>query len=223
MKIPCAGLHVLADDDERWPHDPVSQARAACAGGAHVIQLRVKHATDARALEWALAIRELTRDCGATFVVNDRFDLALASGADAVHLGQTDIAPDRVPEGVREHLAIGFSTHTVEQAQEASRLPVDYVAFGPVFGTTSKESEYELRGLEALRRVVDTVAPRPLIAIGGIHAGNLAEVIATAAAGAALISAVAGADDPVTATRELARQFPAEGSGNAESAETAGR
>lgn len=202
-----AGLHVLADDDERWTHDPVSQARAACAGGAQVIQLRVKHATDQQALEWAIAMRELTRECGAALVVNDRFDLALASGADAVHLGQTDLPPDRVPADARKRLALGFSTHSEEQALASRALPLDYVAFGPVFGTRSKDSAYGQRGLAALRRVANAVAPRPLVAIGGIHAGNLAEVIACGAAGAAVISAVAGAPDPVAATRELARPF----------------
>lgn len=207
MRLTYSGLHVLADDDERWKLDPLSQARAACAGGAHVIQLRVKHAGDAQALEWALAIRELTRDCGAAFVVNDRFDLALASGADAVHLGQSDLPPDRIPELARKQLAVGYSTHTEEQAEAARRLPLDYVAFGPVFGTRSKESEYDVRGLDALKRVAKCVAPRPLVAIGGIHAGNLPDVLAAGAAGAAVISAVADASDPVAATRALAQLF----------------
>ena len=205
---PFAGLHVLADDDERWGDDPVSQARDACAGGAHVVQLRVKHASDGQALEWALAIRALTRECGAAFVVNDRFDLALASGADAVHLGQTDLPPGRIPEDARKRLAVGFSTHRFEQAEASRALSLDYVAFGPVFGTTSKESEYGERGVSALQRVAEIVAPRPLVAIGGIHAGNLAEVIAAGAAGVAVISAVAGASDRVEATRELACQYP---------------
>ena len=202
-----AGLHVLADDDERWPQDPVSQARAACEGGAHVIQLRVKSATDRVALEWANEIRELTREWGAAFVVNDRFDLALASEADAVHLGQTDLPPDRVPPDARKRLAVGFSTHTPEQAEATRALPLDYVAFGPVFGTTSKASEYDLRGLAALERVVAIVAPRPLVAIGGIDHENLAAVIRAGAAGAAVISAVAGATDPVAATRQLTSAF----------------
>lgn len=207
MTLAYAGLHVLADDDERWPHDPVSQARLACEGGAQVIQLRVKSATDSRALEWASAIRQLTWECGAAFVVNDRFDLALACQADAVHLGQTDLPPDRVPPDARKRLAVGFSTHTPEQAEASRELPLDYVAFGPVFGTTSKTSDYGLRGLVALERVAAIVAPRPLVAIGGIDRENLAAVIQAGAAGAAVISAVASASDPVAATRELVSQF----------------
>ena len=88
-----AGLHVLADDDPRWPVGPVEQARAACDGGASVVQLRAKHATDSQTVAWGREIRDLTRASGARFVVNDRFDLALLCDADGVHLGQDDLAP----------------------------------------------------------------------------------------------------------------------------------
>jgi len=201
------GLHVLADDDPRWKRDPVEQARAACEGGASVIQLRSKHGGDARALEWARAIRKLTRDCGASFVINDRFDLALAAGADGVHLGQTDLPPSCVPAIRRRGLAVGRSTHSLEQARAACDEPVDYIAFGPVFETHSKLSEYSRRGLAALSQIATLVAPRPLVAIGGINAANAAAVAAAGATGVAVISAVAGAEDPGKATRGLVRQL----------------
>jgi thiamine-phosphate pyrophosphorylase len=197
------GLHVLADDDPRWPCDPPAQAAAACAGGAQVVQLRAKRATDRQALAWARAIRDLTRASGARFVVNDRFDLALAAEADAVHLGQGDLPPSALPEAARRRLAVGRSTHTLAQAREACREAVDYVAFGPVFGTRSKQSEHTERGLEMLAEVAQLVAPRPLVAIGGISADDLDGVIAAGAAGVAVISAVAGAGDPEAATRAL--------------------
>ncbi|MBW2420713.1 MAG: thiamine phosphate synthase [Deltaproteobacteria bacterium] len=200
-----AGLHVLVDDDPRWPRDPVAQARAACAGGAPVVQLRAKHATDATALAWAREIRALTRACGTLFVMNDRFDLALASDADAVHLGQEDLPPERIPSEARQRLAVGRSTHDLEQARKAADEPIDYVAFGPLFGTRSKDSPYAARGIEALRAVVDAVQPKPVIAIGGINGDNLAEVLRAGAAGAAVISAAAGAADAEAAVRELAR------------------
>jgi len=197
------GLTVLADDDPRWPHDPVEQARAACAGGAAAIQLRAKHATDRAALGWSAEIRRLTRECATLFFLNDRFDLALAAGADGVHLGQDDLPPARVPPEIRRRLLIGRSTHTLEQALAAAEEPVDYVAFGPVFGTHSKESPYEVRGLSLLEEVVRAVAPQPVIAIGGIDTGNVREVARTGAGGAAVISAVAADDDPERAAREL--------------------
>ncbi|NNL68252.1 MAG: thiamine phosphate synthase, partial [Myxococcales bacterium] len=100
---------VLVDDDPRWPSDPVAQAAAACAGGAAVIQLRAKHATDRQTLAWAEAIRDATRRHGALFFVNDRFDLAWLCEADGVHLGQDDLSPADLPEAVRRRLAVGWS------------------------------------------------------------------------------------------------------------------
>jgi thiamine-phosphate pyrophosphorylase len=193
---------VLADDSPHWKHDPVEQAAAACRGGASVVQLRAKDATDREALAWARRIRALTRDAGALFVVDDRFDLALAADADGVHLGQTDLPPHRIPPALRERLLVGRSTHDLEQARAARREPVDYLAFGPVFGTRSKQSEYGARGLEALAAAVVVAAPLALVAIGGIDVARAARVAATGA-GLAVISAVAGADDPEAATRAL--------------------
>lgn len=199
------GLHVLADDAPQWKLDPVEQARAAVAGGAAVVQLRTKHATDRETLTWASEIRRITRDGGALFLVNDRFDLALAAGADGVHLGQEDLPPERIPAETRARLVVGRSTHTREQAECARSEPVDYVAFGPVFSTASKSSTYGPRGTALLAEVAALVAPRPLVAIGGIGIDNAAGVAAAGAAAAAVISAVAAADDPVEATRHLVR------------------
>jgi thiamine-phosphate pyrophosphorylase len=202
LRARLAGLHVLADDGARWKWDPVELARAACAAGAAVVQLRAKRAGDREALCWAERIRELTRAAGALFVVNDRFDLALLARADGVHLGQEDLPPQRLPEAARASLLVGRSTHTLEQARRALAEAVDYVAFGPVFGTRTKESPWEPRGTQALAGVVALAAPLPVVAIGGVHAGNLLEV-ARAGAGAAVVSAVAAAVDPEAAAREL--------------------
>lgn len=196
------GLHVLADAAPGWRHDPVAQARAACDGGAAVVQLRAKRASDGEILGLAARIRELTASAGALFFVNDRFDLALAAGADGVHLGQDDLAPCRIPASARERLLVGRSTHTEAQLRAAADEPVDYVAFGPVFGTRSKQSEWSPRGLAALAAAVKLVAPRPLVAIGGIDATNIGEIGALGA-GAAVISAVADAEDMTVATRAL--------------------
>jgi len=202
-----AGLHVLADDDPRWPRDPVAQARAACAGGAAVVQLRAKHATDRVALDQARAIRALTRAAGVLFFVNDRFDLALLAEADGVHLGQHDLPPARLPAEARARLLVGRSSHTPEQARAATQEGVAYLAFGPLFGTTSKDSAYDARGLEQLAEVVRIMAPLPVVAIGGIDAARAGDAIRAGAAGVAVISAVAGADDPEAATRALCQRI----------------
>ena len=201
------GLHVLADDDPRWQRDPVEQAQAACAGGAAVVQLRAKLAPDRIALAWGEAIRAATQRAGALFCVNDRIDLALACGADAVHLGQDDLPPARIPPDWRARLAIGRSTHTPEQVARACAEPVDYVAFGPVFDTHSKNQEWSARGLAALADAVKCAAPRPVVAIGGIDASRVAQVRSAGAAGFAVIAAVAAAASPESAVRELARAW----------------
>jgi thiamine-phosphate diphosphorylase len=204
---PFVGLHVLVDDDPRWGCNPVVQARQVCGGGPQVIQLRTKHTSDGRVLEWAREIRALTREYRVRFVVNDRFDLALAAEADGVHLGQKDLPPESVPEWARRRLAIGRSTHSLEQARTTLHEPVDYLAFGPVFGTSSKVSEYGARGLALLEEVATLVSPRPLVAIGGIGEEDVTAVIAAGAAGVAVVSAVAQALDREATTRRLAQRL----------------
>ena len=198
------GLHVLADDDPRWPRNPVEQARAACAGGAQVVQLRAKHSGDAQALAWAREIRQLTRRAGLRFIVNDRFDWALLAEADGVHLGQTDLPPAALPAEARARLAIGRSSHDLAQARRACAEGADYVAFGPLFESTSKRVR-EARGLSRLREAARAVAGRPLIAIGGIGAEGAAQALRAGAAGVAVIAAVAGAANPTAATQRLLR------------------
>ena len=208
---PYRGLHVLADDDPRWKCDPVEQARAACAGGASVVQLRAKNASDRVALGWARELRRITRETRVRLVLNDRLDLALAAGADALHLGQDDLPPAEVPASVRQRLAVGRSTHDSDQARRALTEGIDYLAFGPIFGTTSKDSEYAARGLSALRGIAELVAPRPLVAIGGIDASNAQSVMRAGATAIAVIGAVAGAPDPEAAVRELVRVISNQG------------
>ncbi len=203
------GLHVLADDDPRWKWDPVEQALAACAGGAAVVQLRAKTATDRAALAWGEAIRAATRRAGVLFCVNDRVDLALACVADAVHLGQDDLPPARIPREWRTRIAVGRSTHTPEQVALACDEAVDYVAFGPVFETGTKQQVWSARGLAALVDAVARAALRPVVAIGGIDASRLAALRAAGAAGFAVIAAVAGAEAPEAAARELVRTWQA--------------
>ena len=205
MTASIQGLMVLADDSPCWKLDPVEQARAACEGGASVVQLRAKRSTDRIAIQWAEAIRGITRQFAVDFFVNDRFDLALASGADGVHLGQTDLAPHRLPAHARSRLKIGRSTHTLEQATAACAEPIDYIAFGPIFGTRTKSSTTEPRGLDRLEEVVRHAHPRPVIAIGGIDLDNAAQVAATGVAGFAVISAIANATDPLAAARALSQ------------------
>lgn len=204
---PLTGLHVLVDDSTQWKLNPLELAREACRGGAHVIQLRCKHQADSQILEWGMALRKLTREFDVDLVINDRFDLALLCEADGVHLGQDDLPPASIPSEFRSRLKIGCSTHNLDQAREAAAQDLDYIAFGPLFGTTSKQSPYEERGLAALTRVCSAAAPTPVIAIGGIDSGHLASIHAAGAAGFAVIGAVASADDPQSTTQTLSQAW----------------
>jgi thiamine-phosphate pyrophosphorylase len=124
-----------------------------------------------------------------------------------VHLGQEDLPPARLPAPARERLLVGRSTHTLEQARAVAREGVDYVAFGPIFGTTSKDSPWTARGVEQARAAARAVAPLPLVAIGGIDAAGASALAAAGVAGVAVISAVAAAADPTAAARALRRAF----------------
>ncbi|MCE2390002.1 MAG: thiamine phosphate synthase [Proteobacteria bacterium] len=208
--IPLRGVCALADDapERRWPARRVVEG--AIAGGAIAVQLRLKRTPDAQALELARWAVGRCRFAGAALIVNDRFDLADLAGAEGVHLGQDDVAPEEIPAPLRERLAIGLSTHTLEQVRQSRDRPIDYIGFGPVFGTRSKTSEYSARGLERLAEAV-AAARHPVVAIGGIDAENIDGVARAGAAAAALIGAVADAAVPAAATRELQRRFEAAG------------
>jgi thiamine-phosphate pyrophosphorylase len=201
-----AGIYPLIDDDPRWGRDPRTLLEATLAGGATVLQLRLKHTPDREALTLCRWAAERAREAGALLIVNDRFELAELSGADGVHLGQDDLPPERIPLELRPRLLIGLSTHTLEQVRESRSRPVDYVAFGPVFGTRSKTSEYLARGADALAEAVRQ-AGRPVVAIGGIDEANLPLVRAAGARAAAVISAIVNAEDPCKATRRLREKF----------------
>ena len=196
------GIYPLADDDPRWRHGPRPLVKATLRGGARVIQLRLKHTPDRQALALTRWAAERTRAAGALLIVNDRYDLADLGGADGVHLGQDDLRPEEIPDAVRQRLIVGLSTHTLDQLRESRARPIDYVAFGPIFGTASKESTYDQRGPEMLREAV-TLAAHPVVAIGGIDAENLRQVVAAGASAAAVISVLAQADDPAGETRRL--------------------
>lgn len=204
-----AGLYVLLDDDPRWPLDPVAQCEAACAGGARIVQLRAKHASDETQLEWARAIRACTRRTDTLFFVNDRFDLALLTEADGVHLGQEDFPPTQLPCEARAKLLVGRSTHDMAQAERAVQEAVDYIAFGPIFGTTSKESVYAAQGLVRLAAIVGRVTPIPVVAIGGITLDNAPQVLRAGASAISVIAAIAGAPQPQLAAKQFSALFSA--------------
>ena len=164
------------------------QVRRLSLGGATFLQLREKHLSPREFYREATEALSVARSAGVRLIINDRVDIALALLADGVHLGQDDLPPAAARELLGERAIIGFSTHTVEQARAAARLPVDYLAIGPIFPTLSKENPDAVVGLEGFRRVREITGEIPLVAIGGIRLENIEEVLKAGADSVAVIS-----------------------------------
>lgn len=168
------------------------QAERLIAGGAEIIQLRDKHATPRVLYAAAKETLDVARKFGVPLMINDRVDIARAIGADGVHLGQDDLPPIKAREILGDTVVIGYSTHSVEQAIKAATLPVDYIAIGPVFPTRTKADPDPAVGLDGLELVRGAIGKRQLVAIGGIQASNICQVLKAGADSAAVISAVFG-------------------------------
>jgi thiamine-phosphate pyrophosphorylase len=136
-------------------------------------------------------------------VINDRLDIALTTGAAGVHLGQDDLSPHSARRILGPDAIIGFSTHSVDQAAEADELPVSYVAVGPVYATSTKQTEVEPFGPQGVARVRAKVVHKPLVAIGGLTIDNGLAVLESGADSLAVISALTTADDLETTARNL--------------------
>ena len=176
---------------------------AALEAGATAVQLRDKEATSGELLEMAEAVQSQTNRHGALFIINDRFDVALAAGAHGVHLGDDDLSVADVRRVVPRDFIIGRSADTEEAARAAEAAGADYLGVGSVFGTRTKKGVIsEVIGTEQLARVAAAVAI-PVVGIGGVTESNAAEVARAGAAGVAVVAAVMAAPDPATATRGL--------------------
>ncbi len=160
------------------------------AGGASLVQLRDKKVPAIHYYEHAKAAVAVAHQRGVRIIINDRVDVALATGALGVHLGQDDLPPEAARKLLGNEAIIGYSTHSVEQAREASILPVDYIAIGPIFQTATKTDTALELGLEGLMSVRRAVGSFLLVAIGGITVDNAVEVIIAGADSVAVISAL---------------------------------
>ena len=143
------------------------------------------------------------QQAGVQLIINDRVDIALAAGASGVHLGQEDLSPEAARGLLGPQAIIGYSTHNVDQAISATKLPIDYVAIGPIFGTTTKSDTAPVLGLEGLRAVREAIGEFPLVAIGGITLSNARAVIDAGADSVAVISALLSTPDITAATQTL--------------------
>ena len=195
-------LYVVTDSDLSKGRTDAEVARLAYEGGADAVQLRMKHSDGREMLEQALEIRKVADEYCRFFFVNDRVDIALASGADGVHLGQSDIPLEVARDLMGEPAIIGISVDNVEQAVAAAEGGADYIGIGAIFNTSTKPDAKQGVGLGAIyeiRQAVDI----PIVAIGGINRGNIQDVVRAGADAAAVVSAVVAQDDIRSAAHEL--------------------
>ncbi|HXV50145.1 MAG TPA: thiamine phosphate synthase [Candidatus Binatia bacterium] len=202
LKLP--PIYAILDPDQLQgrPADLVLQQ--LLDGGATILQLRVKSLPPRDFLSLARAARAQTRAAGCRLIVNDRIDVALACDADGVHLGQEDLplAAGKKLMGTR---IVGISTHDVNQAKEAEQNGADYIGFGPMFGTQTKDTGFSARGVEMLKQVRAAVKI-PIVAIGGINEQNVDQVWRAGADSAALISDILGAENVAAKIARLLRR-----------------
>lgn len=206
------GLIVVTSRAAAAPREMEDVVAQALEAGAPAIQLREKDLPPREILEVARRLRGLTRETGALLFVNDRLDIALAAGADGVHLGPDDLPVAAARRNVPEGFLIGYSADDPAEARTAMLAGADYIGCGAVYPTDSKDVGDEAIGPEGLERVVAAV-DGPVVAIGGIDPERVLEVVATGAVGTAVIGAVMGAEDVGTAVRALLVPFMNEETG----------
>lgn len=192
-------LYVVTDSSFGRSH--VEIAGQAIKGGARVIQLREKRLPKREIYRIALELREMTKEAGATFIVNDYLDIAMVVDADGVHLGQKELPVDIARRIWKKDKIIGLSTHSIDEAIEAVRASVDYISIGPIYETKTKEIHLPI-GTEVIRRLRAKIEV-PLVAIGGINLDNVSEIIRAGADGVAVISAIAGSSDISETTKKF--------------------
>jgi thiamine-phosphate pyrophosphorylase len=201
-------FHVLTDTDLQNCFSHIKLAELAIAGGADTIQFRQKTGETIQMIRIAEQIQALCKKAGVSFIINDRVDVAIASHADGVHLGQNDFPISLARKLLGEGAIIGGSAGNMEEARKCFLEGADYIGFGPVYPTSSKEDAGPASGLDLLRQVVEKI-PLPIIAIGGINKDNTLLVRETGAYGIAVISAICCEKDPEEATRCLRRLLEA--------------
>lgn len=201
-------LHFITEQNENYGH--VQLAEMALRAGVRVIQYRRKQGGKRLMLAEAMQIKQLCQQHQALLIINDHLDLALAVGAKGVHLGQDDMPLDVARKLMGPAAIIGASVHSLEQARVAGQQGANYLGYGPVFATVSKDDAGAEKGVEALAGFCQQVANRaglPVVALGGVNAANIQRVRRAGAQGVAIISAISHALDPAQAAFALLQQW----------------
>lgn len=200
-------LYAILDTGFCKGRAPLDILREYLSAGVKLVQLRAKDLPSNEFFALAQAARESTRRAGATLIVNDRVDIALGVGADGVHLGQDDLPLVAAKNIIANRLLVGISTHELVQANQAENCGADYIGFGPIFGTTTKQTGHSPRGLDMLREIKNAVKI-PVVAIGGIKETNVVDVWKAGADSAAIISDLMGAENVAAKISRLLAMHP---------------
>lgn len=197
-------LYLVTDADLSRGRSELDVVAAAIHGGATMVQYRAKTASTKQMIATALELVELCREQNIPFIVNDRVDVALAVGADGVHVGQNDMPAALARKLIGPGKILGVSVENVAQAQQALADGADYLGASPIFATPSKPDAPAPIGVDGLELLTHN-CPLPIVAIGGINASNAAMMIRAGAAGVAVISAIVSADNVESAAQSLKR------------------
>ena len=203
MKLTADMLRLYAVTDRSWLRGRTlhEQVEEALIGGATLVQLREKELDEAAFLQEAIDLTKLCHRYGVPLLINDNIDIARRSGADGVHVGQSDMEAAAVRSILGSEMVVGVTAKTVEQAQRAQDAGADYLGSGAVFGSATKLNAKPM-SMDTLRTICQSV-DIPVVAIGGIHKGNILELTGTGIAGAAVVSGIFAAEDITAECREL--------------------
>jgi thiamine-phosphate pyrophosphorylase len=202
MQVHALRLYLVTDQSIAGARTLADVVAAAVQGGVTCVQLREKNLNTRDFLAQAVLLKQLLRTHGIPLVINDRIDIALTCGAEGVHLGQSDMPVMQARQLLPPEVFIGWSVETLADVSRSATLPVDYLGVSPIYATPTKSDAASPWGLEGLRQV-RAATTLPLVAIGGIHVGNAAELLQAGADGLAVVSALCAASDP----REAAAAF----------------
>ena len=195
-------LCLVADVEAAGGKSIISAIEQAIEGGVSLVQLRAKKLKNHEFFELGLKVRETTKKKSIPLIINDRVDIALSCNADGVHLGQEDLSVSHARKILGRKKLIGVSVNTKKEAEEAEERGADYLGVGPIYFTQTKKDIKAPLGAEGLREIRKRVRI-PILAIGGINAGNAREIIEAGAAGIAVVSAILSAENIIKAARKL--------------------
>lgn len=203
MKLTADMMRLYAVTDRSWLRGRTlhEQVEEALIGGATLVQLREKELDEAAFLQEAIDLTKLCHRYGVPLLINDNIDIARRSGADGVHVGQSDMEAAAVRSILGRDMIVGVTAKTVEQAQRAQEAGADYLGSGAVFGSATKLNAKPM-SMDILRSICQSVEI-PVVAIGGIHKGNILELVGTGIAGAAVVSGIFAAEDITAECLEL--------------------